>query len=56
MRILTSITLTDEQVKAIGWDCGNYAEDTTDEVEVKDWLDATLRDTIEDLPLPPDNT
>jgi len=52
MRILTSIELTDEQVKKIGWDQGKYADGPLSE----DHLDATLSDYIEDLPNPPDTT
>lgn len=56
MRILTSITLTEEQVAKIGWDSGMYPEDPPSQVEVKDYLDAKLSDVINNLPSPPDST
>jgi hypothetical protein len=54
MRILVSIELNDEQVKKVGWALGNYGDQPTPKEEVKDWLDATLSDTINELPHPPE--
>ncbi len=54
MKLIIAVTLTDEQIKKIGWSMGNYTDDITDETECKNWIDGTLFDTIEELPLPPE--
>lgn len=54
MKLLVAITLTPERIKKIGWSMGNYSDELTDETECKDWIDATLQDTIDALPDPPE--
>ncbi len=54
MKILVAITLTDAQVKKIGWCLGNYSDELTDETECKQWIDSFLLDTLGALPDPPE--
>lgn len=56
MLILVAVRLTDEQVAKIGWQAGLYRENLPDKDDVKDYLDATLSDTINNLPSPPQVT
>ncbi len=53
MKILVAIEIDETRLKRIGWALGNYADELTDQTECKDWIDATLRDAIDELPLPP---
>ena len=51
MKLLLQITLTDLQVRKIGWDLGMYPEmDLPDETECKDWLESYLQETFDNLP------
>lgn len=55
MKILVAIVLTDEQIKKIGWEgYGNYADELTDQVDCKDWIDNHLADTLDELSAPPE--
>lgn len=53
MKILVAIVLTSEQKEKIGWAMGNYSDEPIDEIECRDWINASLLDTIDALPNPP---
>ena len=46
--------MSDEQIKKIAWDLGQYADDLPDEEECKDWLEQQLQDHFDELNIPPD--
>lgn len=54
MTLLLAITLTDEQIKKIAWDLGQYPDDLPDAVESKDWLDEQLQTAFDNISLPLD--
>lgn len=54
MDILMSIYINETNQKKIGWAMGNYSNELPDDVECKDWLEANLQDTFNELSLPPE--
>ncbi len=54
MQILLAVNLTDSQVKKIGGSMGNFGDEIIDQTECKDWLEVTLQEKFDEMPLPPE--
>ena len=52
IKLLLQVTLTDDQLQKIAWDCGQYSI-LPDEDACKMWLEDQLQTVFADLPLPP---
>lgn len=52
MMLLLAVTLTDEQLQKIAWDCCQY-EALPNQDDCKMWLEDKLQTVFADLPLPP---
>ena len=53
MTLLLAVTLIDDQLQKIAWDCGQY-ELLPDEDACMMWLEDQLQTVFADHPLPPD--
>lgn len=53
IKLLLQVTLTDDQLQKIAWDCRQYSI-LPDEDACKMWLEGQLQTVFADLPMPPD--